>query len=74
MDTDGDGSQTSEHLEERDVLINPFWIEDKDIGRGEVDYLSGAEIQFWKDLIDKYLFPLDADKAKQVRLLVSRKN
>ena len=73
MDTEEDASHTSEHREERDDLINPFWIEDKDIGRGEVDYLSGAEIQFWKDLIDKYLFPLDADKAKQVRLLVFRR-
>ena len=73
MDTEEDASHTSEHREERDDLINPFWIEDKDIGRGEVDYLSGAEIQFWKDLIDKYLFPLDADKAKQVRFLVFMK-
>ena len=33
--------------------------------RGEVDYLSGSEIAFWTDLIEKYLYPLDADKAKQ---------
>ena len=52
--------------EERDDLINPFWIEDRDLGRGEVDYLSGPEIQFWKDLIDKYLYPIDSDKAKEV--------
>ena len=52
--------------QERDDLINPFWIEDRDLGRGEVDYLSGAEIQFWKDLIEKYLHPIDADKTKQV--------
>merc|ERR1711902_294541 len=42
-----------------------FWIEDKDLGRGEVDYLSGPEIQFWKDLIEKYLYPIDKDDAKQ---------
>ena len=40
----------------------------QDLGRGEVDYLSGIEIQFWKDLIEKYLHPLDADKKKQVIL------
>lgn len=66
MDTEEDTSHTEEPKEERDDLINPFWIEDRDLGRGEVDYLSGAEIQFWKDLIEKYLHPLDADKAKQV--------
>ena len=66
MDTEEDASHTTEPKEERDDLINPFWIEDRDLGRGEVDYLSGPEIQFWKDLIDKYLHPIDSDKAKQV--------
>lgn len=67
MDSNDEESEITEPREERDDLINPFWIEDKDIGRGEVDYLSGVEIQFWKDLIEKYLHPLDADKQKQVR-------
>lgn len=47
-------------------MINPFWIEDKDLKRGEVDYLSGTELTFWKDLIDKYLKPIDSDKQKEV--------
>jgi len=34
--------------------------------KGEVDFLSSAEVQFWKDLIDKYLFPIDQDKGEQV--------
>ena len=38
--------------------------------RGEVDYLSGSEIAFWTDLIEKYLYPLDADKQKQVRHII----
>ena len=66
MDTEEDASHTTEPKEERDDLINPFWIEDRDLGRGEVDYLSGPEVQFWKDLIEKYLYPIDADKTKQV--------
>merc|ERR1719334_2295427 len=65
MDTEEDASHTTEPKEERDDLINPFWIEDRDLGRGEVDYLSGPEVQFWKDHIDKYLHPIDSDKAKQ---------
>jgi len=52
-------------------LINPFWVEDsKGLGRGEIDYLSGGEVQFWKDLIDKYLHPIDADSKKQVQYKV----
>lgn len=55
---------------ERDFLTNPYWIEDPELKKGEVDFLSSAEIQFWKDLIDKYLFPIDQDKAEQVKYLV----
>jgi chitin synthase len=51
---------------ERDFLTNPYWIEDQDLKKGEVDFLSSAEIQFWKDLIDKYLYPIDQDKEEQV--------
>lgn len=54
--------------EERDFLTNPYWIEDPDLKKGEVDYLSSAEILFWKDLIDKYLFPIDQNKEEQVHI------
>ena len=68
LDSETEESEVTEPREERDQLINPFWLEDKDLGKGEVDYLSGLEVQFWKDLIEKYLHPLDADKQKQVSL------
>lgn len=58
--------------ERRDDLINPYWIEDPDLKKGEVDFLSQTEIQFWKDLLDKYLYPIDANKEEQV-LKISRK-
>lgn len=56
--------------DERDFLTNPFWIEDPELKKGEVDFLSSAEIQFWKDLIDKYLYPIDQDKEEQVSVCV----
>lgn len=52
--------------EERDNLINPYWLEDKALVRGVVDFLTGNEIQFWKDMLEKYLYPIDEDKAEQV--------
>lgn len=52
--------------DERDDLVNPYWIEDPDLRKGEVDYLSSAETQFWKDMLDKYLFPIDENKEEQV--------
>ncbi|XP_041976394.1 chitin synthase chs-2 isoform X2 [Aricia agestis] len=54
--------------EKRDDLINPYWIEDPDLKKGEVDFLTPAELSFWKDLIDKYLYPIDANKEEQARI------
>lgn len=34
--------------------------------KGEVDFLSPAEIAFWKDLLEKYLFPIDDNKEERV--------
>ena len=34
--------------------------------RGDVDFLDGAEITFFRDLIEKYLFPIDEDKEEKV--------
>lgn len=53
--------------EKRDDLINPYWIEDPELKKGEVDFLSPAELSFWKDLIDKYLYPIDENKEEKVK-------
>lgn len=68
-DSEDSGSEDSTiQREERDFLTNPYWIEDHEFRKGEVDFLSSAEILFWKDLIDKYLYPIDQDKGEQVFL------
>lgn len=67
LSSESESEQSTSHKNERDFLTNPYWIEDAELKKGEVDFLSSAEIQFWKDLIDKYLFPIDQDKAEQVR-------
>lgn len=51
---------------DRDDLVNPYWIEDPELRKGEVEYLSSTEIQFWKDLLAKYLFPIDENKEEKV--------
>lgn len=33
--------------------------------------MSNSEILFWKDLIDKYLYPIDQNKEEQVRIFAS---
>ncbi|XP_074029888.1 hyaluronan synthase-like protein kkv isoform X2 [Leptinotarsa decemlineata] len=52
----------------RDDLVNPYWIEDPDVGKGEVEYLNSNELQFWKDLLAKYLYPLDENKEEKDRI------
>lgn len=46
--------------------MNPYWIEDKGLKKGEVDFLPTIEIKFWQDLLEKYLAPIDEDKAEKV--------
>ncbi|KAG7308892.1 hypothetical protein JYU34_006158 [Plutella xylostella] len=60
--------------EERDDLINPYWIEDPELEKGEVDFLPTAETEFWKDLIDTYLRPIDEDKKELERISTDLKS
>lgn len=61
-------SANSERKHKREDLLNPYWIEDKDLKNGEVAYLHPQEITFWKELIDKYLYPIDQNKEHQARI------
>lgn len=60
--------QLKENKPVRDDLKNPFWIEDKDLKNGEILYLTDQETTFWKELIEKYLYPLDSNKEHQARV------
>lgn len=75
---DGDVSDTSESEtmstvphSKRDDLVNPYWIEDPDLRKGEVEFLGSNEIIFWKDLLEKYLYPIDENKEEKVRTFFS---
>lgn len=47
-------------------LISPYWLQDERLRRGVVDFLSNDEEEFWKDLIGKYLQPIESDEESQV--------
>lgn len=68
-----DSETSTVQREERDFLTNPYWIDDQELKKGEVDFLSSSEIQFWKDLIDKYLYPIDQNKEDEVYFLNKNK-
>lgn len=60
-------SQNSgENREGSNFLTRPYWLSDEGLKKGEVEILSLQEERFWKDLLEKYLYPIDEDKAEKV--------
>ncbi|XP_057328446.1 chitin synthase chs-2-like isoform X1 [Microplitis mediator] len=51
-------------INSRSFLVSPPWVQDPDIQRGKVEFLSHDEEIFWNRLIKKYLYPLDEDKKQ----------
>ena len=50
----------------RDEMINPYWIEQEDqVKTGPVLKISDDEVEFWNQLIEIYLKPLDKNKKKE---------
>ena len=66
-ETETEASQHNDGIRETDFHSRPFWLNDDGLKKGEVDILSLQEEQFWKDLLDKYLYPIDDDKAEKVK-------
>lgn len=69
MDEDTDTYTENAEIElkeERDEQVTPYWIDhNPEMRKGVVDFLPSHEEQFWKDLIDKYLFVLEKNKDKE---------
>ena len=58
---------------QRDDLVNPYWLTEKELGRGLVRYLDQSETSFWHKLIEKYLHPIEYDKAHESKMRVDLK-
>lgn len=73
LDEDTDSftdNEDTEPKELRDDEVTPYWIDHHpEMKKGVVDFLDSKEEQFWKDLIDKYLYVLikDANKEKKIK-------
>ncbi|XP_053386095.1 chitin synthase chs-2-like isoform X2 [Mercenaria mercenaria] len=46
----------------------PKWLDDEDLGKGRTRYIGNDEKAFWKDLIKKYLLPLEKNEAQQKKV------
>ncbi|KAJ9577214.1 hypothetical protein L9F63_006188, partial [Diploptera punctata] len=58
QDTDPYTENTVRYKGRRDE-VNPFWIDyHEELRKGGIEFLGTREKQFWRDLIDKYLFVL----------------
>lgn len=58
----------------RDDLKNPYWIEDPAFADCPVVFLSDHETTFWKELIAKYLYPIDKNADKEARISAGLKD
>ena len=54
---------------QRDDLVNPYWIIDKDLGKGPARYLDNNETLFWQKLIEKYLHTIEADTQHENKII-----
>ncbi|PSN55453.1 hypothetical protein C0J52_05692 [Blattella germanica] len=63
-------NETEETKEERDE-VNPYWIDHhEELRKGVVDFLPTKEKQFWKDLIDSYLYVIIKNKEAKKSVLI----
>ncbi|XP_012535392.1 chitin synthase chs-2 [Monomorium pharaonis] len=73
-DVDDDESDVSTQVsatssqDQSSFLISPYWLQDERLRRGVVDFLSNEEEEFWKDLIGKYLRPIESDEESQNKI------
>lgn len=58
----------SESLDKNSNLL-PDWLYDNDLKDGDTETISAAEEQFWADLIEKYLKPLDMTPKDKVFMI-----
>ncbi|KAI1291990.1 Chitin synthase 8 [Halotydeus destructor] len=63
-----DAHSSVSHKKDRNGLVDPYWVEDKGLRNGQVCFLPEQEINFWNELIEKYLFPIDNDKQQQAKV------
>ncbi|XP_012289241.1 uncharacterized protein LOC105704522 [Orussus abietinus] len=60
--------------EEPSFLVSPYWLRDKSLGDGRVDFLTDVEETFWKELISTYLSPIEENKKEQEKTAQDLKN
>lgn len=60
------------HPEEEEKIINylPDWLCDKDLKNSHTETLSVKEDEFWIDLIEEYLTPIEKTDEEKVLLPV----
>ncbi|XP_058450072.1 chitin synthase chs-2-like [Malaya genurostris] len=63
-------------LEEPEKQINylPDWLYDVDLRNGDTETISASEEQFWIELIEKYLKPLDLTERQKAEMGSQLKN
>ncbi|CAF1289999.1 unnamed protein product [Adineta steineri] len=64
----------SPQVVKRDELVNPAWIFHESLLDSEVVMLDPREVKFFKELIERYLYPLVEDKDHQKKMVSDLKS
>ncbi|CAB0029536.1 unnamed protein product [Trichogramma brassicae] len=67
-DTETIDSQNTDRPRENGFPSRPYWLDDAGIKKGEVETISIQEELFWKELLEKYLYPIDDDPTEKARI------
>ncbi|XP_076379793.1 chitin synthase chs-2 isoform X2 [Megalopta genalis] len=70
-------SSNTVYDEYSNYLVSPNWLHSKHMQHGKIDFLSTSEEEFWKQLIAKYLHPIENDVEEQKKIakgLISIRN
>jgi hypothetical protein len=72
-DSDEEDKEDKEDTESKTESDEFDWITSKAIGNGRVSELDDGDKHFWKELIDKYLYPLIIDKTEREKAALQLK-
>lgn len=67
-------SEEQDDIKLGNFLVSPQWVQDPDLQKGGIEFLSHEEEVFWNRLIEKYLHPLDEDKKQLEKTAEALKN
>lgn len=66
-DIPGLGLNEAPFVSIEEISLLPHWLVDEDLKHSHTETLPLPEEQFWRDMIDKYLLPIEPTEEEKVQ-------